>query len=323
MTKILLITNKSDITSDFVVRELVRNELDFYRFNTEEICNGIDLILDFSRNQFQIKDSRIKKNVDLKNIKSVYYRRPELPFFDWAELDSNERAFAKNEFIYTLEGIYKLLRDAYWISPLFAIREAENKIYQLDIANQIGFKIPDSLITNSFEDFKNFFDKHNSYNIIKPIKSGLVGENNDSRVVFTTSLASLPNEESRISEFPNYLQSKIDKKGDVRVIVVGNKYFATFIDSQKYECTKIDWRRGERKLEHSQIEIPSSIKEKCKKLLKTLNLKYAAIDFILDRKGNYIFLEINPNGQWAWIENLTGQNISGEIVNLLKNGCNR
>ena len=56
-------------------------------------------------------------------------------------------------------------------------------------------------------------------------------------------------------------------------------------------------------------------------LLKTLNLRFGAIDFILDKKGNYIFLEINPNGQWAWIEKQTGYEISNEITNLLEYEC--
>jgi glutathione synthase/RimK-type ligase-like ATP-grasp enzyme len=50
-----------------------------------------------------------------------------------------------------------------------------------------------------------------------------------------------------------------------------------------------------------------------------LNLRFGAIDFILDESGEYVFLEINPNGQWAWIERKTGYKISSEIVNLLVN----
>ena len=58
--------------------------------------------------------------------------------------------------------------------------------------------------------------------------------------------------------------------------------------------------------------------EQCITLLKILNLRFGAIDFILDTAGNFTFLEINPNGQWAWIEKRTGYEISNEIVNLLE-----
>jgi len=52
--------------------------------------------------------------------------------------------------------------------------------------------------------------------------------------------------------------------------------------------------------------------------VKFLNLNFGAIDLILNEYGEYVFLEINPNGQWAWIEKLLDFNISGAIVNLLK-----
>lgn len=48
-----------------------------------------------------------------------------------------------------------------------------------------------------------------------------------------------------------------------------------------------------------------------------LNLQFAAIDFVLDVENRYWFLEINPNGQWVWIEHLVELPISKEIVNQL------
>ena len=71
-------------------------------------------------------------------------------------------------------------------------------------------------------------------------------------------------------------------------------------------------------LKHEKINLPEEINIKCIALLQALKLRYGAIDFILDDNGNYIFLEINPNGQWAWIEKQTGYNITQEIVNLLQ-----
>ena len=98
---------------------------------------------------------------------------------------------------------------------------------------------------------------------------------------------------------------------------MGEKCFAVSIDSQKMKDTCIDWRNGEHILEHSPIELPEDIQEKCLQLMKRLDLNYGAIDFVQDKEGNFVFLEINPNGQWAWIEHLTGMPISKEIVKSL------
>lgn len=318
MMKVLILSNKSDITSDFIVKELKKKNIEFYRFNTEELTKSVKFSLNISSNLYQITDSKIEKSFDLKEFTSVYYRRPELPVFNSFELSKGEINFIRNEFIYTLEGIYKLLRNAYWVSPLYSIREAENKIYQLDLAKSLGFKIPNSIITNSYKQLCIFFEENKEKCIIKPVKSGLIEDDNSSKVVFTNILQSIPENTEKVSSSINYLQSHILKKGDIRVIVVGNKIFSTLINSQEHSNTKTDWRKGEMNLKHEKINLPEKINIKCISLLKKLKLRYGAIDFILDDNGNYIFLEINPNGQWAWIEKQTGYKITKEIVNLLQ-----
>jgi hypothetical protein len=299
MTKVLIISNKSDVTSDFIVKELKRRDVNFYRFNTEELTKTCFVTLDFGSNSYVIKDTILNIEIDLKRISSVYYRRPELPSIDNAELSAGEETFLKNEIIYCLEGIYKILHYAYWISPLFAIRQAENKIYQLDIAKSIGFVIPDSIITNDYDVFNSFRLRNNQECIIKPIRSGLISEKSESKVIFTNALTSLTFTKAEFEMSPNYIQHHIRKKGDIRVTMVGNKAYATLIHSQVDVQTKTDWRKGESELKHSRIELPDSVKQKCDVLMTELNLRFGAIDFILDESGEYVFLEINPNGQWA------------------------
>lgn len=318
MTKILVITNKNDITSDFIIKRLKERKIDFYRFNTEELSKSCFVTLDFQRNRFLLIDKILHKEYNLKEFTSVYFRRPEIPKISFENLSDGEIQFIKNEFLYTFEGIYKILKDSYWVSPIYAIREAENKIYQIELAKSIGLKIPNSIITNSFSDVLGFYDTNNASCIIKPIKSGLIEDENKAKVVFTNLLKDRPTLKEQIEFVPNYLQSHIEKKYDVRVIAVGEKVFATLIHSQGNHETQVDWRRGENILQHSKYELPNDIKEKCVELLKLLNLRFGAIDFILDTNQDLVFLEINPNGQWAWIEKQTGHEISNEIVNLLE-----
>ncbi len=319
MTKVLVITNKSDITSDFIIRSLKIENLEFYRFNTEELSKSLELTIDISSNKYSIFDSNQDLHIDLTSFSSVYYRRPELPSITSEGLTNGEIKFIQNELIFSLEGIYKILKNAYWISPLYAIREAENKIYQLQLAKSLGFNIPESIISNSARDIRSFYADNNEECIIKPVKSGLIDDEKESKVVFTNKLKSLPTSDNKIKVSPNFLQTEIKKIGDVRVIAVGNKIFATLIDSQSNDSTKTDWRKGEKPLNHKRIYLPKQLENKCVSLLRKLNLRYGAIDFILDKSGKYVFLEINPNGQWAWIENQTGYPISKEIVTLLNN----
>ncbi|MEA4886004.1 MAG: hypothetical protein VB063_04885 [Bacteroides graminisolvens] len=320
MTKVLIITNKNDITSDFIVKSLQERGVSFYRFNTEELSISCFLSIDYQKSTFLLVDRILNQTFDLKQFRSVYYRRPELPNFASGEMTVGEIQFLRSEFYFTLEGIYKILKDAYWISPLYAIREAENKIYQLELAKSLGFTIPNSLITNIFSDSLDFYDENGGDCVIKPVKSGLIEGQDGYDIIFTNALCSRPNNGRQVEFSPNFFQKHIDKKFDVRVTVVGESIFATRIDSQQEQITKVDWRRGEKTLAHSRFELPENLQKLSVQLLKSLNLRFGAIDFIWDINDNFVFLEINPNGQWAWIEKQTGYKISDQIVNLLEYG---
>jgi len=318
MTKVLIISNKLDVTTDFIIKELKQRNIDFFRFNTEELTKSCFISLDLTKDSFTIHDAITNKINDLREFSSVYFRRPELPTINNLNLTIGEETFLKNEIAFTLEGVYKIIRNAYWVSPLFSIREAENKIYQLDVAKSIGFVVPESIVTNNYDEFINFYDRNDRNCIIKPIKSGLIKDETGSKVIFTNKISDISISKADFEISPNFIQKRINKKGDIRVTIVGNKIFATFIHSQNEDQTKTDWRRGETELKHTRIDLPSSIIDNCNKLMSELNLRFGAIDLTMDEEGQFTFLEINPNGQWAWIERQTGYKISTEIVNLLE-----
>ena len=318
MTKVLLITNTSDFTCDYVVRSLNKLGADYYRFNTDEIGSDVFLTFDFAHDIYTLFDRPKGFNIDLLTFQSVYFRRPELPKFSEEAIIPDEIQFMQLEIRQTLEGLYKILRNAYWISDVDAIRKAENKIYQQMLAKEIGFRIPSGVVTNNTEAFKSFVERNSGNSIIKPIYSGQIGWPEMQNVVFTSELESEPHSE-QIELCPSYLQERIEKQYDIRVTVVSDEIFAARIDSQSNQETMTDWRVGENILPHEAITLPQSIQGQCLELLRRLDLQFGAIDFVETPDGEYIFLEINPNGQWAWIETQTGLPISDTIAKKLVN----
>ncbi len=314
MTQALLITNKDDVTTDFVVRELQKKGISFYRFNTEEICNSVEVTLDFDKGMYLLFDKNEQQEYNLLSFTDVYYRRPELPSYDIKNLSKGEIAFLQTEVYYVLEGIYRLLADKHWFNNVYSIRDAENKIYQLLLAKQTGFSIPQSIISNSYVSSKAFLDT--GKRIVKPVHNARILDEENPRIVFTTEI-NRPLDKNQIECSVNYFQEKIEKQCDVRATFVGDKCFAVAIESQGMLDTRVDWRKGEHILKHTPIELPGQLQDKCRLLMRKLNLNFSAIDFVLDTNGHYIFLEINPNGQWAWVEHLTGLPISNEIVKQL------
>ena len=311
---VLLFTNKEDITTDFIVQELDRQKIGFYRFNTEELSKTVQIDLDFKEERYRLIDKLENREYNLLDFTDIYYRRPELPSYNDLELTEGERAFFQTEIYYTLEGVYRLLGEKHWFNNVYDIRDAENKIYQLLLAKEVGLTIPISLISNHFKSVERFLS--HGHRIIKPVHNARILDGENSKIVYTSEVTKdVLKEETECNI--NYLQSKIDKICDVRATFVGEKCFAVSIDSQKLEDTCVDWRKGEHILRHTPIELPKDIQTRCIRMMKKLGLNYGAIDFILDKEGKYVFLEINPNGQWAWIEHITGLPISKEIVKSL------
>ena len=312
--KVLLFTNKEDVTTDFIVRELKRQEIDFYRFNTEELSKSVKIDLNFEKEKYLLIDKLDNKTYNLLDFTDIYYRRPELPLYDDEGLTDGEKSFLQIEIYYTLEGVYRLLSGKHWFNNVFAIRNAENKIYQLLLAKEVGLTIPSTLISNHYDSVEQFLEKGN--HIVKPVHNARIKDEKHPQIVYTSEIKqTIKKAEAEFNV--NYLQKKIEKRCDVRATFVEEKCFAVTIDSQELEETRVDWRKGEHILHHTPIELPREIRLKCIQLMKRLDLHYGAIDFVLDKKGNYFFLEINPNGQWAWIEHLTGLPISKEIVKCL------
>jgi glutathione synthase/RimK-type ligase-like ATP-grasp enzyme len=105
------------------------------------------------------------------------------------------------------------------------------------------------------------------------------------------------------------------------VTVIGQKIFAVEIDAQKSTRAKDDWRRYD--LAHTTFQVhnlPCPIKLRITDLLRQLNLVFGCIDFIVTPDNQYIFLEINPMGQWYWAEALTGGAMLDSFVQMLMQG---
>jgi glutathione synthase/RimK-type ligase-like ATP-grasp enzyme len=315
---ILLITNKDDVTVDYVVQELQKTNIPYYRLNTEDIPNIVSVDFDFDRDRFLLHDSVKNVTVDLSTVTSVYFRRPRITSLSYMKeaLSETEHMYLQREAAQILEGIYKILEDRFWLNNVYRIREAENKLYQLRLAKRIGFTIPETVLSNDYTSVKKFLDENKCLCIIKPVRSGGMGERAD-KVIFTSRLDEAPDGD-QIQAFPLYTQRLIEKQADLRIITIGDHIYCAKIDSQAEPDARVDWRRGSEHLRHSVHELPESIKQKCFEITHALGLNYSAIDLILTPDSKYVFLECNPNGQWAWLEERLGFPISHDIVNLLQ-----
>lgn len=311
---IFLATNKRDITTDFVVLELQRRNIPFFRLNSEDMGDAEVIFRPGDHCGWHLRFAG--RECGLSNVQAAYYRRPGPPQASSIVAGDAARAYCAEEWSAVLRSLWNALEDR-WLNSPFAILRAEDKPRQLSLAKSLGFNVPETLITNDFTQAERFTAAGGV--IGKPLRHALIERDEIGEVLFSSRFDPLGAEDrDSVSMAPIILQREVKKRCDVRVTVVGAKVFAAAIHSQDHEETEVDWRKGSRPdLRHEALDLPRELKELCIQLTRQLDLSFGAIDLILDEDGAFWFLEINPNGQWAWIERRTGLPIAAALVDLL------
>lgn len=261
-------------------------------------------------------------------IKSVLNRRQDEPKPPEGIRDDRIKDYIVRESRNLLDTLPQIL-NCFWLNNPDANKIASRKPYQLAIARRLGFSTPPTLITNSPTEAEKFLLDSNSDIAVKSLWTpGItIREGVEEKGISFFTRRFRPEEAlgmlQNIKNCPIILQSYIEKAFELRITVVGDRVFSCAIHSQQSERTKEDWRRYDLgNTPHKEYDLPREIEDKCILLAMSLNLSFGCIDVVVTPSGEYFFLEINPNGQWLWIEHLTGMPISKCIADLLKNPPN-
>jgi glutathione synthase/RimK-type ligase-like ATP-grasp enzyme len=306
--KILFITNQDDISVDYLISKLKLKTKLYLRIDSEDI-NIIDFNINPKGEFILIKDN---KKYNLKNVISVVFKRTPTKFnFDKKDLN---QIYLNNERKHFYEGLYLCLKDVKWINPMFATHIAERKLFQLFQANKFGIETPSSLLTNNSITADKFLKSHKK-SIIKPISNGLQVLENKFYSIYTSDIHKdfFSNyDNTNLFETPVLLQERIENENDIRVVIINEKVFA--VEITKDDKSEVDWRKPEIEKSYKQIKLPDDLSDKLVKLNKSFNLIYSAIDLIKKPNGKFVFLEINPVGEWVWLESELNLNISETII---------
>jgi glutathione synthase/RimK-type ligase-like ATP-grasp enzyme len=101
---------------------------------------------------------------------------------------------------------------------------------------------------------------------------------------------------------PGFFQEYIPKRVELRVTIIGDDIFTAELHSQVHEETCYDWRHYEVEIPMYEHQLPVEIAEQCLALTKAYGLNFSTSDLILTPDGRYVFLEMNPNGQFLWVQ---------------------
>ncbi len=319
---ILVLTNTKDGKhSDVVTSALLAKGTRVFRLNVDAIASGkTEIVFTTSSvgSRFVVKDN--DSCCKSEEVRSVWYRRPNQ--FDFRISDPVQQKYAEAELRSLLEGLWTVLEHngVFFVSNPTALEKSRKKLLQLELAAQMGMLVPKTIISNNPEEVLEFYAASSHGVVCKAINQEYL-DYGDIRYRIPTTLVTSAHLRNinLVRRSPTLFQEFIDKSHELRVTVVGNDVFAVKIDSQANPLTAVDWRNPAliADINYSKVDISDALAEFCLKMTKKLGLQFGAFDFVVDKEGRTVFLEINPNGQWYWIEERTGLRISDAIVRVL------
>lgn len=319
---ILLLTHSKDhYTIDHVERAIARKGCRPFRFNTDRFPQNIKLSIHLNHGDISLslQDENQEEIIHAVDIYSVWLRKIATPYID-PKMDTLLRNGCIKESKETLAIFLNELDTVRWIDHLPVVRRAGNKLYQLRMAESIGIKTPKTLIANDPQKVRRFYRQLKGNIVAKmltPLTQSMGGNN---PFVHTNRIdwEMLKNLETlRFS--PMVFQEWIPKEYELRIAYVNGQLFTGAVNCKNQDETpaQADWRTMDTEtFKWEPFSVHGEFADKIRQLMKKIGLCFGALDVIV-KDGQYVFLEVNPSGEWGMLERDLDLPISNAIANAL------
>lgn len=248
--------------------------------------------------------------LDLDEVGAIWLRKAAEFSYLSNDLAQQERAYAKLE---TEQALFSLLYalDCYWMSHPRALRGAQWKGEQLKRAQQMGFRIPASIVTNSPDEVRRFREQVAGPIVFKAMSTPtLAADEVEAQQRIAGGLATTLIDEGvlanldAVRELSCHFQEYVAKRHELRVTVIGRRVFAARLHSQDDPRTAIDSRDMSAPIRYEACALPPEVERRCVDFVRSYGLEYGALDLIVTPGGDYVFLENNPVGQFLYVQEL-------------------
>jgi len=317
---ILAVTDALDDTANVVIAALRRRGARWARFNLAEFPRHARMAFNPQRAPEAFLVDEDGDTIPLETVRSVWTWHPQPPRLEGFE--PPERAFLREASYCAWRLVSAHLRErCFMANDPWAERRAEDKGTQLRAAARAGLAIPETLVTNDPVQARAFCARHRE-TIFKLLNRPRIDRGDSAAWIGTRLLE--PADLEALDDLdlcPGIFQPRIPKRFDLRVTVVGRRLFPVEIHSQGDPLGAVDFRPAladrPGDIPHVIHVLPPEVEERIHALTETLGLAYCAIDMVVTPAGGYVFLEVNPSGQYGWIEGLTGVPITAALVDML------
>lgn len=300
---VVILSHQDEKTTNTVIDYLDWYNSSFIRINEEDTFESVNIFLDNHDEQINLK-GKLKKIAFTNDIK-YWYRRGDFSIVLPVKSSEIESEYAKNFLLQEWDFIKKFLHSHRKSLSGYYQEVENNKLLNLKLAKEVNFTIPATLITSEKQEALLFIKRYHKV-ITKPIHNAHIAfrQNDVSYSSTGTREVSLDNLNNLGDTFcPMMLQEHVEKEIEIRVFFIENKLYPMAIFSQSDEKTKLDYRNYnyEKPNRNVPFKIPFDVKKKVLSFIKKSGLSTGSIDLILSDRGEYIFLEVNPTGQFGWV----------------------
>lgn len=303
------------------------NWLDYYKLPWRRL-NGLDFM-----QSLEIDDknnlSCSVKGFDFTDVKVVWFRRwlssrCIKQLFEFEDTEQNNR-----DFLVQIKHFLKLEMNClteYFFSSIpkdliyGRIATVEiNKLTVLRAAQSYGLQIPNTRICTNTESFNDF--KKSSKDLI----TKAIGNSNSIKVDgeiykgYTSQIEEIPIEIEH-SFFPTLFQQSVEKRFEIRSFYNDDAIYSMAIFSQGDKSTSVDFRKYNYDFPNRMVpyKLPESIENKLKLVAHHFSLNCCSFDLIKNNNGEFIFLEVNPGGQFGMVSTPCNYNLEKEIAKSFK-----
>lgn len=318
----LIITNDHDEHADAVIKELHRRAVPVFRFHPEEFTEAASISMEICNGRIDGEIRTAHQRVAFHDICAAWYRRSRRLFAPLPSLNllyGDLENFVRVQSSATLSGLFAGL-ETLWVGQPHKLRQAEVKAVQLAEASKAGLATPATLISNDPERAAVFVEALRDTDCaIKPLVATRVDSEEGARLALTTILPRGHALDS-VARAPSIFQPYIEKAYELRCVVMGERIFTAKLDSQAHESTRKDWRAGaleEEKVKYEVFDLPERVEAAIHRLMRSFEINFASIDLIVTPDGEFVFLDLNPNGQWLWLEEELGLPLVAGMADLL------
>lgn len=307
---VLVLTEPGDTTADLVTAELDRLGARTVRFDPGDFPRDAEIDAWFDGTWHgQIRGPG--GTADLDDIRSVYVRRPSKFAFHPGMTDA-ERRFADREARRGLGGILMSLPCA-WMNHPARAADAEFKPLQYAVAAACGLTVPATTITNAPACSRDHAARLGPAIVCKTLASATVVDGDHVAHVWTTPVTADDLADPRVAHTAHQFQQRIPKTRDVRATVVGDRVLAADILIYRADGL-LDWRADYAALRHEPTALPADVEQALLRTTRRFGLTFAAADFVVTDDGRHTFVDLNPGGQFGWIEEAAGLPIAAAIA---------